>query len=375
MAFQGLCRILGKTGVFDMKFEHNRIVYLNAVETTIEPAGGLPWISPGFFDIQVNGMIGINLSDPELTEEGVLKVEAALEARGILKWCPTITTTDAYVVRRNLGLIAKLIDDGKTPNIAGIHLEGHFISSEAGYRGVHMEQYIRDPDPIEMEEWFSAAKGHISIFSLAPERKGAIEFIKMLRTRGVRVGLAHHQADYETIRKATVAGADLSTHLLNGCAKVIHRQENVIWAQLSLDELWSSFIADGYHIPHYTLRALIRAKGISRSILVSDLAHLSGMPDGEYSKNGNTVAVKNGGLWVKGEGTDLLSGAVKTLDQDCEYLVNAAGFSWEDAFLMASVNPARYLRHYDWLELYTGRTGKIVILAVDLSNKLKVTLL
>jgi N-acetylglucosamine-6-phosphate deacetylase len=115
-----------------------------------------------------------------------------------------------------------------------------------------------------------------------------------------------------------------------------------------------------YHIPHYTLRALIRAKGIERSILISDLAHLSGLPDGEYTKNEYTVVLKDEGLWVKSEGTDLLSGAVKTLEKGCAYLVSRAGFSTEEALTMGSLNPARYFGIGNQYALCAGWTGKLV---------------
>jgi N-acetylglucosamine-6-phosphate deacetylase len=341
-------------------YERGKIASLAPADPAGESADALPWVSPGLFDIQVNGMVGVNLSGEDLTREKVLEVDAALEAHGVTRWCPTVTTQDPKIVERNLELLGRLIDEEAAPNIQGIHLEGHYISAEPGYRGVHMEKYIRDPDLAEMDRWYRAARGRISLFSLAPERKGALAFIGALKARGVKVGLVHHRADYETIRAAAAAGADLSSHLLNGCAKMVHRQHNVIWAQLSLDDLWASFIADGYHIPHYTLRALIRAKGVSRSILVSDLAHLSGLPDGEYTKYGNTVVLQDEGLWVKGEGTDLLSGAAKTLEKDCAYLVARAGFSQEEALIMASINPARYFGVADRMELFTEWRGKLV---------------
>lgn len=359
MAFRGLCRIPGRTGPFDLVYEQGRIVALQPVESTEESAADLPWVSPGLFDIQVNGMAGVNLSDEDLTRDRVLEIDAALEAHGVTRWCPTVTTQDPRIVERNLGILGRLIEDRTAPNIHGIHLEGHYISSAPGYRGVHQERYIRDPDLAEMERWYRAARGKVCLFSLAPERTGAISFIAALKTMGVKVGLVHHQADYQTIRSAAAAGADLASHLLNGCTPMVHRQHNVIWAQLSLDDLWASFIADGYHIPHYTLRALIRAKGLERSILISDLAHLSGLPDGEYAKNGNTVVLKDEGLWVKGEGTNLLSGAVKTLEKDCAFLVGRAGFSLEAALTMASLNPARYFGIDNQYALCAGWTGKL----------------
>jgi N-acetylglucosamine-6-phosphate deacetylase len=268
-------------------------------------------------------------------------------------------------VEESLDILRKVIEERSAPHIHCIHMEGHYISAEDGYRGVHMEKYVRDPDPTEFERWQEASGGHIGLFSLAPEREGAIDFIRRLRVAGVRVALVHHNAPHEIVRQAATAGADLSSHLVNGCATMIHRQHNVIWSQLALDELWASFIADGYHIPFYTLQAVIRAKGISRSILVSDLAHLSGLPDGEYEKNERTVVVQEGGLWVKGEGTNLLSGAVKTLDQDCSFLASRSGFTIEQSLLMATRNPARYFGIERNFDIYPGSGGPFALFEWD----------
>ncbi len=363
MSFTGICRIPGKTGVFHVTFE-------KGVLTRLEPAAEQPgaaelWLTAGLFDIQVNGMLGHNLSDEELTSEKVVEIEKALEQHGVSRWCPTVTTQDPKIVERNLALIGSVIESGAAPNIHCIHLEGHYISAEDGYRGVHMARYVRDPDLSEFDRWQQKARGHIGLFSLAPERKGAAEFIAGLRVRGVRVALVHHNADHQTVQKAAAAGADLSSHLVNGCAPLINRQHNVIWSQLSLDELWASFIADGYHIPDYTLCAVIKAKGLERSILVSDLAHLSGLPDGEYDKMDRTVVLKDGGLWVKGEGTNLLSGAVKTLEQGCAYLVTRAGFSLEQALVLASLNPARYFGIEGEFQLFPGRKGPLVAFGLE----------
>ncbi len=370
MRFEGIGRIPGRSGLFSA-------VVVDGVLTQLTPISQAPgddeelWLSPGLFDIQVNGMLGYNLSDEDLTVDRVAEINEALENHGIMRWLPTITTQDPAIVERNLGILREIFGKNLAPNIHCIHMEGHYISSEEGYRGVHMERFIRDPDPEEFDRWQKKSGGHIGLFSLAPERKGAIEFIRKLRSEGVKVGLVHHHADHNTVLEAYAAGASLSTHLVNGCAKMIHRQHNILWSQLSIDDMWASFIADGYHIPDYTLRAVIKARELNRSILTSDLAHLSGMPEGEYFKYDRTVVLKDGGLWVKGEGTDLLSGAVKTLEQDCEYVAAHAGFSIEQALLMASLNPARYFGIENQMDLFPGRKSPLVVFSWK-KNKLSV---
>ena len=316
-------------------------------------------------------MVGHYLSGEDLSIEKVLEIDWELEKRGIMLWCPTICSQDPKIIIKNLKILNKIIKEKIAPGIFGIHMEGHYISSKDGYRGVHPLEYVRDPDPKEFDSWNKAAGGNIKLFSLAPERKGAINFIKKLRNEGVKVGLVHHSAKHELVLEAVASGANLASHLINGCPPLIHRQHNVIWSQLSIDEMWASFIADGHHIPYYTLKAIIKAKGIDKSILTSDLFYLSGFPEGEYlsKTNGMKVVLKDDGLWVKGK--DMLCAAVKTLDQDVEYIVKYCNFSIENALIMASINPARYFGIEDKLMIYPGRKGSLVVYSWK-NNHLKV---
>ena len=372
MEYECLCRIPGRTGIFKLIYEDGKINLLKPVKAGNVSDNNINWLTAGLFDIQVNGMIGHFLSSDGLSIKKVLEVDKELEKRGVLFWCPTICTQKSETVAKNLKILSKVIEQKIAQGIFGIHMEGHYISSLEGYRGVHSPKYIKDPVLEEFDYWQGAAGGNIRLFSLAPERNGAINFIKKLRNQGVKVGLAHHAAKHELILEAVASGADLATHLINGCTPLIHRQHNVIWSQLSIDEMWASFIADGHHVPYYTLRAAIKAKGINRSILISDLFYLSGLPEGEYISESNKmkVVLKDEGLWIKDK--DMLCGAAKTLNQDVEYIVKYCNFSIEDALIMASINPARYFGIEDKMMIYPGRKGPLVIFLWK-NNNLKVT--
>ncbi len=361
MKHEHLCHIPGRSGIFKLIYKKGMIKELKPIKIDNSINNNIDWLTAGLFDIQITGMLGHYLSGSDLTIKKVLEIDKELESRGILFWCPTICSQKPEIIIKNLEIIKKIINQKLTPGIFGIHMEGHYISSEDNCRGVHSKEFIKDPIPQEFDCWQKVAGGHIKLFSLSPERNGAIDFINKLRNEGVKVGLAHHNAAHELILEAVAAGADLATHLVNGCPSLMHRHYNVIWSQLSIDEMWASFIADGFHIPHFTLKAVIKSKGINKSILTSDLFYLSGLPEGEYlsKTDKRKVILKDEGLWVKGE--DMLSGAAKTLNQNVEYIVRYCGFSIEEALIMASINPAKYFGIEDKIMIYPGRKGPLAI--------------
>ncbi|HQJ23042.1 MAG TPA: N-acetylglucosamine-6-phosphate deacetylase, partial [Rectinema sp.] len=84
----------------------------------------------------------------------------------------------------------------------------------------------------------------------------------------------HTAASPEQIRAAIKAGATLSTHLGNGSHTMLPRLLNYLWEQLAADELASSIICDGDHLPPAVVRVFLRTKGLERLILVSDGALL-----------------------------------------------------------------------------------------------------
>jgi N-acetylglucosamine-6-phosphate deacetylase len=322
-----------------------------------------PWITPGLFDLQVNGIAGTNFADPDVSAETLAAADGRIRARGISRYCPTVITRDRAATVSILSRLGSAMRAGAMPGAWGIHLEGPWISAEDGYRGVHQGRLVRLPDRDEFRELERAAGGAIRIVTLAPELPGAEELIREIAGAGITVSLGHTRASTAEVEAAVRAGARMSTHLFNGCAQLVDRHSNTIYAQLACDGLYACFIADGHHVPGPALRVGLRAKGPGRSILVSDVAHLSGLPDGEYGMEANRVVVRDGGIWVKGE--PLLSGAARTLDEDVALLAAEPWCGIERALLMASAVPAEATRCRAWAELAPGRTGPLALFEWD----------
>ncbi|HUU27564.1 MAG TPA: N-acetylglucosamine-6-phosphate deacetylase [archaeon] len=349
-----LVKIPGRDYCWRVRLEKERLVELSRTDHTSTDL----WLTRGLVDIQVNGYQGIELTSPDLTLDGLAKCEEALAAQGLARWCPTVTSQDPELIREVLAKIAEGVEKGALRRVLCIHLEANYLSSEEGYRGAHIPRYQKDPEIKEFESWQKAAGGRIGYVSLAPERKGAIDFIRYLTSNGILASLAHHNAPFEVVSAAADAGARLSTHLFNGCASMMHRHHNVILTQLAEDRLWASFIPDGHHIPYHVLKVGLRAKGLGRSVLTSDLVHLGGMPEGEYFVDEQEVEVRSGGAFVKG--TPYLFGAWASLAQGIERVTASGIIPPGDALRLASQNPARLFGIQDSLEPAVGSSGPFV---------------
>jgi N-acetylglucosamine-6-phosphate deacetylase len=299
-----------------------------------------PRIAPALWDLQVNGCLGISFSDPELTVEKVRAVCEVVRRDGVGAFCPTLITASSEVMLHGVRTIAAACEDDPFVRgmVLGLHLEGPAISALDGYRGAHPIEHVRDPDQAELERFQDASGGRVVLVTLAPEREGAIEFIRRATAAGVVVAIGHTAADGETLHAAAEAGATLSTHLGNGIVSPLPRHPNPIWHQAADDRLWASFIADGIHVDEDTLTVLTRAKGSDRTILVSDLSPLAGCAPGRY---GGWEVRPDGRVVVAGTG--YLAGAAASLAAGVVRLAGLRSGTLSLAVAAATANPARLL--------------------------------
>ena len=158
----------------------------------------------------------------------------------------------------------------------------------------------------------------------------------------MHVSLGHTGATPEEIRRAVDAGAQLSTHLGNGAAAMLPRHPNLIWAQLADDRLTATYIADGHHLPADTLKAMLRAKGTERSILISDATSLAGRPPGVYDQpiGGKVELSADGRLSMAG--TPYLAGAVRSLADDVAIAIDLGSLSLAESLALATLHPGRF---------------------------------
>ena len=322
------------------------------------------YVAPGLIDIQINGYVGVDFSDQELTREQMLKATRALWEEGVTTYFPTVITRDQERLEKSFTLLAGTMDDeiiGKS--IPGFHLEGPYLSPVKGFRGAHPEEYIRLPDWEEFSALQEAAQGGISLITVAPEMEGAIPFISKCKDSGVAVSLGHHNGTADIINRAVEAGASLSTHLGNGCANEINRHHNPLWPQLANDGLSISIIADGSHLTLEEVRSFYKVKGAERTILVSDALSFAGLPLGEYEKDGHRYLLTED--VVKYPEENVLAGAVQPISKCVTNIMEFTNCDLKDAIRMASGNPARLMGLDHLGEISPGKRADLILFSVE----------
>ncbi|MFI6831443.1 N-acetylglucosamine-6-phosphate deacetylase [Kribbella sp. NPDC050241] len=320
--------------------------YVDGLISRIERAPGdadLPWISRGLVDLQVNGYAGYDLNGDDLSVDTVRGLREALRRVGVTVFVPTLITASPERNRRALGIVAEARrqDAEVAAAVPFVHLEGPHISDQDGPRGAHDAAFVRPPDLAEFELCQDVSDGLVGLITVSPHWPDSADFIAEVVAAGTRVAVGHTHADGAQIRAAAEAGATLSTHLGNGAHAQLPRHPNYLWAQLAEDRLSAGFIADGHHLPADTFVAMVRAKGLDRSFLVSDSVATGGRPPGVYSSSvgGEVELTDDGRLVVRG--TPYLAGAAAPLADGVAWA--AAAFSLPEALTMAVTTPRRII--------------------------------
>ncbi len=344
---------------------------LTAVDEAIgrRPEAG-PWVAPGFVDIQVNGYAGADYNDPGCTAEAIERSLKAQFASGVTRLFPTVITGPE---RRITGALRNLLRAKRELAHGGameaFHVEGPHISPNEGPRGAHPKEHVRAPDKDEFLRWQEAAEGEVRLVTLSPEWPEAPEYIEFLVRQGVVAAIGHLDATAERIEAAVSAGATLSTHLGNGANATLPRHPNYLWTQMAEDRLAASFICDGIHLDGSFLTTALRAKGVERSVLITDAVMPAGCAPGEYTLG--EVAVRlhaEGKVTLRESGR--LAGSALRMDRGIEVLMTLGGLSLRDAVTMATRNPARVGRVAGRQRgLAAGERGDLVEFDFDAASK------
>ena len=344
----------------------NNIDFPGAIE--IDAKG--KYVSPGFIDIHVHGGGGYDFMDG--TEEAFLKVAETHARYGTTSMLPTTLTGSKEQILNTLAVYEKANNlNKKGSQFLGIHLEGPYLAMNQ--RGAQDPRYIRDPDPGEYNEIVNSSS-FIKRWSAAPELKGAIEFGRFIKSRGILPAIAHTDAIYEEAEEAFRNGYTLVTHFYSAMSGVTRRNAfryaGVVEAGYLIDEMDVEIIADGVHLPAPLLKLVYKIKGAERTALITDAIRAAAMPPGEYvlgNINTGMKIISEDGV-AKLPDRSSFAGSIATADRLVRTMINTAGISLEDAITMISATPARIIGVSEKKgALSAGKDADIVLFDQDIN--------
>jgi N-acetylglucosamine-6-phosphate deacetylase len=335
-------RIIGLDAVRQERVILDFGAVITGVTELLDPAvQELDYVCPGFIDLQVNGYAGVDYNSPVTSHEEIARSLRVQFACGTTRLLPTVITGTYEGMRgslANLYAAKQALPEGIA--IEGFHVEGPHISAEEGPRGAHPVQCVRKPDVEEFKGWQEVTGGLVKLVTISPEWPEAPSYIEALVREGVVVAIGHTGANRQQIQDAVSAGATLSTHLGNGAHGMLARHPNYLWEQMAEDRLAADFIADGIHIGEAFLRVALRAKGVERSILVTDASAPAGAAPGRYQMGDQWVDLTEDDRVVLAGQTRLAGSALK-MHKSLENVMRMTGVTLAEAVTMATRNPAR----------------------------------
>jgi N-acetylglucosamine-6-phosphate deacetylase len=328
-------------------------------------------LAPGFVDIHMHGGGGIDVMRASLAE--LPDLNRFLTKHGVTGYFPTTVAAPLDQTCAALHRLADAIEAAQSSHATngggiealplGIHLEGPFLSHKR--RGVHPPENLIQPTPEIFERLWQAARGHVRMMTVAPELPGALEVISEAARHNVCVSIGHSDAVMETARAAVQAGARHATHTFNAMRPLDHREPGILGESLTSHQLTADIIADGIHVAPEVVKLFLRAKGLERSVLITDATAAAGMPDGIYQLGPIQVVVKDGRCTLDGKPDGQLAGSVLTMDQAVRNIRQFAGWSLQNSVRAATLNPTMAAGLTQHGQIAAGAEANLVVLTPD----------
>jgi N-acetylglucosamine-6-phosphate deacetylase len=321
------------------------------------------YIVPGFIDVHVHGVDGIDSLDVRADGgDAVAAIAQRLPRYGVTGFCPTTVACAPQALRRVLDQVrrARQTPSPHAARVLPAHLESNFINPE--YRGAQPAACLRTPraalgsggsggagragsgdfTAAEILAEIERAAPDVGIVTLAPELDGGLDLVRWLAARGHRVALGHSGATYDEALAAIAAGARHATHLFNRMPRLDHRAPGLVGAVLQTDEVAAEIICDGAHVHPALIRTAIAAKRPSRIFAITDATALAGLPVGARALLGGQPIVAGKSTALLSDGVTI-AGSILTMDRAFQTLVGRVGISLVDAATICATTAAREL--------------------------------
>ena len=302
---------------------------------------------PGFVDIHCHGGGGKYFAS--LTDAEIAQVIATHRDGGTVAGLASLVTEP---IPNLISQIKRLVPFAERGEIAGIHLEGPYLSHARC--GAHDPNLLRTPTIAEVQTLLDAGQGFIKMITIAPELDGALEVIEYLAKSGVIAAIGHSQSDAATAQAAIDRGASVVTHFNNAMPKIVDGPGTMSSAVISELRVSLELILDGEHVSTQVVREVFEAAP-NRIVMITDAMSAAGSIDGNYQIANLEVNVKDGVARLASNGS--LAGSTLTMAKAFNHALNEIGISITEAVHAASTLPALILGRPDLGEIAVGKSA------------------
>lgn len=315
----------GKFGAFSKKLH-------NESAEVIDYRG--QWVAPGLVDTHIHGYKNHDIMDNDV--EGLKVISEGLLSCGVTSFLPTTLTSSTESLNNLVEMIGANYFKVQGAKIKGIFLEGPFFTEK--YKGAQNTKYFSVPSIDKLKKWQKLSNKSIKKIAIAPEIKGAAEFVEYAVKEEIAVALAHSDATYEEAKQAVEKGASIFVHTFNGMSPLHHREPGMVGAAMNLKDVFVEIICDGHHVHPIAADILMDIRGRKETVMVTDCMMAGGMPEGYYQLGEFPVEVKDGAARLE---SGSLAGSILQLKDAVKNAVTWGIATPAEAIYMASTAPAK----------------------------------
>lgn len=319
------CRIVGDRKIRrgDIEIADGRISAIGKLEpkpgSRIVKGAGM-YAIPGFVDIHTHGAIGFDLtagkyntqtakfdSSPEIYRECLPAVMKMFAQRGVTRALLATVAADPKRLEEVLGYTAEFVlspaNGADGCRMEGTMIEGTFIKLPE-CAGAQNPAAFREPSKQLFDGLNRAAKGTIRYVNVVPEYgEPAIELTRYLAQQGIMVGAGHTRCPASQVRKAIDAGVRSCVHFTNGPTGQSYKpfEDGDVFEEVMRNDVISAeLIADGFHVNPAYILDILKRKGPSRTLAVTDSMFATKAPNlGAFELSGIPGALDSSGKFLR----------------------------------------------------------------------------
>ncbi len=290
------------------------------------------YVGPGFVDIHVHGGGGYSTCH-----------DAARASAYFLEHGETsiLATTDYSMHTEDFLAAIRALKSAlpDAPTVRGMYMEGPYTNPNYGCN-THLNPWRHPIDPAEYTRLVDEAGTLARVWVVAPEREGLAPFLAYARKMNpdVRFAVGHSEAHPAQIRAmGSRYRPSILTHAMNATGQTpiepgfrsYGPDEYFMQDGESYTELISDSLA--IHVHPDMQRLLLHAKGVHRVILITDSTPFC------FANPARFAHVTD----LNFDDQGALAGSRMTMEQACRNVMTHTNCGIAQAFIMASLNPAR----------------------------------